>query len=414
MSEAIAVIGANFGDEGKGLATDHFVRQFKAPLVARCNGGAQAGHTVVDGERHHVFGHVGSGAFANASTYLSSAFILNPLVLTRELSQFGFFPRVFAHPDCRVTTIYDIALNSLAELARNDRHGSCGLGINETVTRHAAGFFLTLADIKTHSLTIRDITERIRNEWVPQRMAALGLLSANFTNKSEAVQQRATMYLDALATDADKVAADLISNSMHIIMSDIKHEIKFEDTVIIEGAQGLMLDEFLGEFPHVTRSVTGLASSVRAAAECGKTSITPVYMTRTYLTRHGAGPLHYEDADITDTHLEDLTNVTNPWQGTLRYSPLDIKSMQHFIDADIKRAELVAQLYGVVVKPAQLFITCMDQLGSYVNVINVDGELERMVPTDLPFYLEEALGLDVCAVSFDPSHNGVRDRKSVL
>lgn len=414
MTHAIAVIGANFGDEGKGLAVDHFVRRVKSPLVARCNGGAQAGHTVVAGENHHVFGHVAAGTFAGASTYLSSAFIINPPVLTREIAKLDVFPQVFAHPDCRVTTIYDVAINSLAELAREDRHGSCGLGINETVTRHAAGFFLTLANIKTNSLTIRHITERIRDEWVPQRMIALGLSRKSFANKSEAVNQRAAIYFDALFTDPDKVAADLINNSIHIIMTDVKQEIGFNDTVVIEGAQGLMLDEFLGEFPHVTRSVTGLASSVRAAAECGKLTITPVYITRSYLTRHGAGALPYEGEEITDGQLHDLTNVTNPWQGTLRYSPLDVKAMKKFIDADILRGELTAQLYGVTVKPAQLFVTCMDQLGDFVAVMNLEGVLEKMTPEHLPFYLGDALGLDVYASSHGPSNNCVLYRKAVV
>jgi len=70
MTTVTAVIGANFGDEGKGLMTD--VLASRAPsrtLVVRANGGAQAGHTVVTPEgRRHVFGHVGSGALCGAPT----------------------------------------------------------------------------------------------------------------------------------------------------------------------------------------------------------------------------------------------------------------------------------------------------------------------------------------------------------
>ena len=76
---ATVVIGANFGDEGKGLITDFETRRQDAQLVARFNGGAQAGHTVVtDAGQRHVFGHISAGTFAGASTYLASTFIVNP------------------------------------------------------------------------------------------------------------------------------------------------------------------------------------------------------------------------------------------------------------------------------------------------------------------------------------------------
>ena len=61
---AQVIIGANYGDEGKGLISDYLVDREQAKIVIRFNGGAQAGHTVVtlDGKRH-VFKHFGSGTF---------------------------------------------------------------------------------------------------------------------------------------------------------------------------------------------------------------------------------------------------------------------------------------------------------------------------------------------------------------
>src|SRR3954469_646850 len=89
---ARVVIGANFGDEGKGLLTDYYaalageegypVRAY----VIRFNGGAQAGHTVVtpgEGKRH-IFSHFGSGALAGATTFLSRFFVVNPIFFRNE------------------------------------------------------------------------------------------------------------------------------------------------------------------------------------------------------------------------------------------------------------------------------------------------------------------------------------------
>ena len=82
------VIGANYGDEGKGLATDYLASQGTKSLVVRFNGGAQAGHTVVtpDGCRH-VFHHFGSGVFAEADTFLSKFFIVNPILFRTEFEE---------------------------------------------------------------------------------------------------------------------------------------------------------------------------------------------------------------------------------------------------------------------------------------------------------------------------------------
>ena len=89
MKKAYAVIGANFGDEGKGLMTDLFCRTDSSVINIRSNGGAQAGHTVCtsDGKRH-IFSHIGSGSFAGADTYLSEFFILNPMLFSREQREF--------------------------------------------------------------------------------------------------------------------------------------------------------------------------------------------------------------------------------------------------------------------------------------------------------------------------------------
>src|SRR5687767_2778700 len=157
-----AVIGASYGDEGKGRTVDFLADALT--LVVRFNGGAQAGHTVVlpDGRRH-VFHHFGSGTFKGAETFLSQHFIMNPIMYCRELKELPAV-RVTADPRCRITTPWDMMLNQAVEAKRgNDRHGSCGLGINETVTRELQGFFLSLSDLGDTS-TLREKLELIRNE----------------------------------------------------------------------------------------------------------------------------------------------------------------------------------------------------------------------------------------------------------
>ena len=120
MKKAYAVIGANFGDEGKGLMTDLFCRTEGSVINIRSNGGAQAGHTVctADGKRH-IFSHIGSGSFAGADTYLSEYFILNPMLFSKELEQLGRdIGKIFIDRRCNVTLPCDMLMNQFAETMR--------------------------------------------------------------------------------------------------------------------------------------------------------------------------------------------------------------------------------------------------------------------------------------------------------
>lgn len=406
MTKAIAVIGAGFGDEGKGLATDFFARHYNAKMVARGNGGAQAGHTVVDGENRHVFGHVGSGAFTRVPTYLSSGFITNPYVLNKELRDLAHIgrQRIYVSPHARVTTLYDMAINSLIEIKRDkDRHGSCGMGINETVTRDAAGFHLDMQTVKDTAYGVEQQIIKIKDEWVPRRMQELGLSKEDFAGNETAMR-----YMEYFDVRIDQVVDDLMHYGDMMLLHNPKMFLDHEDTVVVEGAQGLMLDEFLGDFPHVTRSITGLASSIRAAAECGKTTIRPVYMTRAYTTRHGAGELLYEGHPITDKSLVDQTNVPNDWQGTLRYAPLNLHALAWYIREDLKRGKHVGQLFGVEVLEPKLFVTCLDQLDEYVHIVTRNKDVLKMKSVKLLAYIEKVMGIEVCAASYGPSATDVQ------
>ena len=87
-----AVIGAQFGDEGKGLVVDYLCSQVENPLVVRFSGGAQAGHTVWHKDKTHIFSHFGSGSLRGASTYWSSTCLTDPIKASNiSFSIWAFF-----------------------------------------------------------------------------------------------------------------------------------------------------------------------------------------------------------------------------------------------------------------------------------------------------------------------------------
>ena len=139
---AIAVVDLGFGDAGKGLLTDFLTRRTSAEVIVRFNGGAQAGHNVVTADgRHHTFAQMGAGSFSpGVRTFLSRDVVVHPtalLVEARVLATKGVpdaLLRIAMSERSLVVTPFHQAANRLRELARNEaRHGSCGVGVGETV-----------------------------------------------------------------------------------------------------------------------------------------------------------------------------------------------------------------------------------------------------------------------------------------
>lgn len=294
------VIGANFGDEGKGLVTDWLCSQ-GAGMVVRFSGGANAGHTVYtpEGERH-VFHHFGSGSLLEVPTFLSQFFVCNPILFFKErneLIRLGFHPVVYAHPDCLITTFADMMINQFKEEQRGaKRHGSCGVGVHETINR---------SQVKELKLTMGDLWNG------GQRLEA---------QLSEICGKYAKFRTGA-AIEADEAIGVFIEGCQQFANCVNPLGIGQCQDPVFEGSQGLLLDQNNKEyFPHVTHAHTGMANVELLCVQAGITDKEIYYVSRTYLTRHGAGRLPREDPAM---HFEDDTNQPNRFQGKLRFAPLD-------------------------------------------------------------------------------------------
>jgi adenylosuccinate synthase len=324
------VIGAGLGDEGKGHFVDYLASRTKDPVVIRFNGGAQAGHTVVtpDGKRH-IFHHFGSGSLAGGKTYLSEFFVVNPMIFkheTKALRDLYAFELPAVDLNCIVTTPYDILINQIAETVRGDRrHGSCGLGFNETITRslYSNDYKLTVIDL--YNIDIKEKLDAIQKYWVPWRLGELGIPEffdeMNDILTSENLKEQ---YLE-----------DIEFFIKHSFMTDVYY--LQGKNKIFEGAQGLMLDEDHANFPYVTRSKTGLDNVNVICDQLGIEDLQVHYLTRPYATRHGAGPLLHETFEPPYKNIVDKTNIDGPWQGKLRFGLLDVEILRDNIRRDYDR-----------------------------------------------------------------------------
>lgn len=374
------VIGKNFGDEGKGLATDFFAAEAQkaaAPcLVIRHNGGAQAGHTVDLPGSRFIFHQLSSGSFRRADTLWVGTFLPDLYKLREEIADFaalaGFRPRILASPECRCVLIDDVLLNMALETARGSRrHGSCGMGINEAVERSAEPeFALNLGAVAGMDCdALAGEMARIRREYLPRRLEALGLRADDLGEYGELLQNPFVLENAAEEMCRGAEALELLSRGEALAAR--------YGNVIFEGAQGLLLDsEYTPYAPHLTSSRTGLTNPLSLCRSWFPLEMPEaVYVSRTYVTRHGAGPLPQEGGfDPAAYGIRDLTNQPNPWQGALRFAP-------HGSFADFF-TPMLTDSDGAAVSRTLMLTHCNETRG---NILLAKG------PQSVDFFLRQAM-----------------------
>lgn len=341
MEEIKVVIGANFGDEGKGQMTEYFAHQAKEAgkscLVVLHNGTAQRGHTCImnDGCRR-IYHHFGSGTAVSADTYFSEEFVVNPMFFRKEyeeLEEKGFRIKTYVNSNCKIAIPFDILINQEIETLRGtNRHGSCGYGFYETLIRNKNDDFKTIIFDSYNLKAFYSQMLNIRNVYVTKRCQEIGIEELDIHSK----------FYELLMDDTilDVFLEDLKFFLSHTTLVDDRI-LKSYDWVVFEGAQGLLLDMDNREYyPHLTPSKTGLYNPYqiikRLISDC---PVEVCYVTRTYLTRHGAGRLDAEckKSEINSVMM-DLTNTSNEFQETLRYAKLNVDEMRNRIDKDFSIA----------------------------------------------------------------------------
>lgn len=324
MIQVKAVIGLNYGDEGKGMWTDYLVRNSEKPIVVRNNGGAQVGHTVVFNNQRYIFSHLGSGTLRGAPTLFTRNTVVNPMLFLKETKgrNAGLNHKVYIEQQAQVTTPFDMLLNQCQEMSRGDgRHGSTGTGFGVTLKRVENGLSLSYKDINSGYIYKRlaDIRTWCQNR-LPKPTNDFMEKVDTFFHQKEMLE----MFIDDCNEFCEKTETwkDTFNNY---------------ETIIFENGQGLMLDQEYGKFPNVTRSNTGFRNIGKMMKSLGWFNQVPVhvyYLSRCYTTRHGAGPLSYENHSLPGIAMKDETNVPNEFQGTLRLAPLNLYAINNAIQWD--------------------------------------------------------------------------------
>jgi adenylosuccinate synthase len=354
MQHAILTVDLGFGDAGKGSIVDFLARTHAAHTVVRYNGGAQAAHRVVAAgptPREHVFAQFGSGTLAGAATHLSRFMLLDPLAMVAEeqhlqtLGVIDALDRTTIDERALVITPFQRAANRLRELARGDgRHGSCGMGIGETMIDYLdhGQSVLFASDLRNPDVL------RAKLRFLQQVNLAKIQALPSLPDSDKAAREQEPL-LDASWTDWLIEEYGAFARQARIVPGTFLHDIlQRPGAVIFEGAQGVLLDEWQGFHPYTTWSTTTLENAERLLDEAGYTGDrTRIGITRAYATRHGAGPLVTEDAALTRL-LPDAANAFGAWQRGFRVGWLDMVMLKYAL-------EVVGSL-------DQLAVTCLDRL----------------------------------------------------
>lgn len=325
---AFIIIGLGAGDEGKGTTVDAFTRKFDSNLTVRFNGGNQAAHNVVleDGT-HHTFSTFGAGTLVGAKTLLSEQVLIDPFSIALEnehLESIGFTNKLkylYIHENCRVITPFHRALNRLREIQRGEnKHGSCGKGIGEAVD-----FSLKYPN---ETLLAKDL--RDKNLCKEKISFFKKTCFDNLNFKKVSAHKRAMNEILDIPSIEDLVNEYKGLSDMFSIKTDEQtlNILAGSKTPIFEGAQGILIDENHGFHPYTTWSDTTPNNAIHFLRRAGFQDIKKIGVTRTFATRHGAGPFLTEDKYLSALFIDDF-NIENDWQDKFRWGYLDLNTLNY-------------------------------------------------------------------------------------
>jgi len=285
------ITGAQFGDEGKGKIVDMMAKEYD--IVARFQGGDNAGHTVVAEGKTYKLHLVPSGVLFDARLLIGPGTVMNPRILMEEIAMLRENGIVITPAklgiDAKTSIImpYHIALDTLRESRRALKIGTTNRGIGFAYIDKVGRDEIQMADIADKNR----LTKRLE-EIAPQKEIAIKELGGDPKITTSEVNEYLEIgkKLKPYITDASK---------------EINYALKEGKKVLAEGAQGTHLDIIHGTQKFVTSSST-VAGSACAGLGVGPTKVDKVIgVIKAYITRVGEGPLPTEQKNEIGEHLRE-------------------------------------------------------------------------------------------------------------
>ena len=281
----VVVIGAQWGDEGKGKIVDWLSE--RADVVVRFQGGHNAGHTLVVGDKTYKLSLLPSGIVREKMSVIGSGVVVDPQALLDEIKLVtdqgvNISPETLILAD-NASLILDIhrRIDKAREVIRGEKKiGTTGRGIGPAYEDKVARRAIRVSDLNDSDNLLLKLKEQFSYHNIFLREADEEIASVD----------EAYEYLRNLAPDILKFAQPVWRR-----LDEFRH---MDKRILFEGAQGVMLDVDHGTYPYVTSSNT-IAGQAATGSGTGPTTIGYVLgITKAYTTRVGSGPFPSELTDV--------------------------------------------------------------------------------------------------------------------
>ncbi|ABR37180.1 MULTISPECIES: adenylosuccinate synthase [Clostridium] len=385
---AFIVLGAQWGDEGKGKMTDYLAEE--ANVVVRFQGGNNAGHTVVVGDKEYKLRLIPSGIlYEDKLNVIGNGVVVDPKALFEEIEYLEGVgvkispEKLIVSDRAQLIMPYHKVLDKLKEKARGKNDiGTTGRGIGPCYTDKFERCGIRVCDLLHEDVFIEKLRENVemKNAYITK---VLGGEALNFDE-----------ILDEYLGFAKKLRPFVQDTSVKVYDA-----IKADKTVLFEGAQGMLLDIDYGTYPYVTSSNT-TAGGVSSGSGIGPNMITnAVGITKAYTTRVGKGPFPTE-----------LLGETGDW----------IREKGHEYGVNTGRSRRCGWLDLVIIKTAvrvsgltSLAVTKIDTLAGLEKIkVCVGYKFNDTVIDYFPASLEDLAECEPIYEEFDGWDDSVADVRS--
>jgi adenylosuccinate synthase len=366
---AVVVVGAQWGDEGKGKIVDYYTEA--AHVVVRYAGGPNAGHTLVVGDEKVVVRLLPSGILRpNVRCILGQGMVIDLAVLAAEIEQVrerghaSVDDRLLISDRAHVILPYHLEVDALREaaLGQGKAIGTTKKGIGPAYEDKARRLGIRAGDLRDPD-RLRDLVDAAVEAWRPTILALRGSVP------------NAYALVDELLPLAERLSP-FIGNAAR----EVDQALAAGKDVMFEGAQGTLLDVDSGTYPFVTSS-SAVAGGATTGAGIGPTRIDCVVgITKAYTTRVGAGPFPTELDDAAGEHLRNVGAEFGSVTGRPRRTGwLDLPALRY--------ARRVNGLDALALTKLDV-LTGLDQVKVCVAYDTPDGRVD-----DLPIDLLDRPGL---------------------
>ena len=276
--KADVIVGIQWGDEGKGKIVDMLAQKYD--MVCRSQGGHNAGHTIwVDGVKY-VLQLIPSGILnPKAINIIGNGVVVSPLNILKEMSQFGsLVGRLYISDKAHLNLPFHALIDQAKERLKGEKAiGTTGKGIGPTYSEKVSRNGFRAGDLLNPSKLCDDILE-----YFEQNRAIFDVLDIKTPTKTELLNE---------LEDYSSKLAPYITNTTNMVWKALENNKK----VLLEGAQGTLLDIDHGTYPYVT------SSSTVSGGACTGLGLNPkdigdiTGIVKAYCTRVGNGPFPTED-----------------------------------------------------------------------------------------------------------------------